>query len=215
MKILIADDHDILREGLRLLCENIPSFQVVAEVRNGRDAVELARRYRPDIVIMDVFMPDLNGIDATRMIRDACPSIRVIGLSAHAGRKFIFAMLRVGASGYLLKGCGWDEISKAIHAVAAGRTYLSENLRETIIRDYVGLISRGEVTADAVLSDREREILRLTADGRASREIARALDVSVRTVDVGRHKIMKKLGITSIAELTKYAVMEGITSLEA
>ncbi|HMK49335.1 MAG TPA: response regulator transcription factor [Thermodesulfovibrionales bacterium] len=213
MKILIADDHEMLREGIRLLCDSIPAFQVVAEAGNGRDAVELARKYRPDVVIMDISMPDLNGVDATRMIREACPSSRVVGLSAHAGRKFVIAMLRAGASGYMLKGCKWDEISKAIYAVAEGRIYLSEELRESVIKDYLKLVSGGDVSSGAELSGREREILRNTAEGKSSRETACALDISVRTVDVVRRNIMKKLGINSVAELTKYAIVEGLTSL--
>jgi len=213
-KILIVDDHGILREGLRRLFEINPDFQVVAEAESGRTAVELTKKHRPDVVIMDVSMPGLNGIEATKMICSANPSTKVIGLSVHINKKYVLAMLRAGASGYLLKSCSWDEIVKAVHAVIGNRIYLSAGIDDILIKDYMELLSKEDASVHSVLSDRECEVLQLLAEGKTCKDIAFALNLSSKTVDVFRFKIMKKLGLNSIAELTKYAIREGITSLE-
>ena len=214
IKLLIVDDHGILREGLRLLFENQPDLQVVAEAESGRAAVELAKKHCPDVVIMDVSMPGLNGIEATKLICSANPSAKVIGLSVHLNKKYILGMLRAGASGYLLKSCSWEEIVKAVHVVIENRIYLSEGIDEILIKDYMELLSKEDTSVYSILSDRECEVLQLLAEGKTCKEIAFTLNLSSKTVDVFRFKIMKKLGLSSIAELTKYAVREGLTSLE-
>ena len=214
IKILIVDDHGILREGLRLLFESQPDFQVVAEAESGRSALELTKKHLPEVVIMDVSMPGLNGIEATKLICNAHPSIKVIGLSVHINKQYILGMLKAGASGYLLKSCSWDEIVKAIRAVMQNRIYLSEGIDDILIKDYMELLSKEDNSAYSVLSDRECEVLQLLAEGKTCKEIAFTLNLSSKTVDVFRFKIMKKLGLNSIAELTKYAIREGIISLE-
>ena len=215
IRILIVDDHGIVREGLRLLFENQPDFHVVAEAENGRAAVELAKKHSPDIVVMDISMPDMNGIEATRLIRNANPAVKVIGLSVHINKEHIVGMLRAGASGYLLKNCNWEEIIKAVHVVIANRLYLSSGINDLIIREYMELLTRQNMSAYSTLSDRECEVLQLLAEGKSCKDIAGILKLSSKTVDVFRYKIMKKLGVYSIAELTKYAVREGLTALEA
>jgi len=215
IKLLIVDDHGILRDGLRLLFESQPDFQVVAEAENGRAAVEFAKKHRPDVVIMDVSMPGLNGMEATRQILSENPSAKIIGLSEHVDKKYILGMLRAGASGYLLKSCSWDEIVKAIKAVMQKRIYLSEGIDDILIRHYMELLSKEDTSAYSILSGRESEVLQLLAEGKTSKEIAFMLNLSSKTVDVFRFKIMKKLGLNSIPELTKYAIREGIISLES
>jgi len=214
IKILIVDDHGIMREGLRLLLENQSDFKVVAEAESGRAAVELAKKYCPDVVIMDVSMPGLNGREATKMICSANPAAKVIGLSMHIDKEHILGMLRAGASGYLQKNCDWEEIIKAVSAVTANRIYLSSGINDMIIRDYVELVTTQNTSAYYTLSDRECEILQLLAEGKSCKDIAGTLSLSSKTIDVFRYKIMKKLGIYSIAELTKYALREGLTNLE-
>jgi len=214
IKVLIVDDHGILREGLRYLFESRPDFQVVAEAENGHSAVGLVNKHHPDIVIMDVSMPGLNGIEATKMICSVKPSPKVIGLSVHLNKNYILGMLRAGASGYLVKSCCWDEILKAVLAVLENRIYLSDGIEDILIKDYMELLSQEDVSVYSILSVREREILRLLADGNTCKEIAYALKLSSKTVDVFRFKIMKKLNLNSVAELTKYAIREGLTSLE-
>ena len=213
-KILIADDHNILREGLRRLIESRQGFQVVAEAESGRAAVELVEKHCPDVIIMDVSMPDLNGIQATKLICNAHPSSKVIGLSMHSDKRYVLEMFRAGASGYLLKSCSWDEIEKAVQTVSENRIYLSTGIEDVIIKDYLDRLQEECKSVHSILSDRECEVLQLIAEGKTCKEIAFSLKLSSKTVDVFRHKIMKKLGLSSVAELTKYAIREGITSLE-
>jgi len=215
IKILIVDDHSILREGLRLLFENQPDLKVVAEAENGRTAVELAKKHSPDIIVLDVSMPDMNGIEATRLITQDNPYSKVIGLSVHINKEHIVGMFKAGASGYLLKNCNWEEVIKAVHSVMENRLYLSSGINDLIIKDYMELLEKQNTSAYSTLSDRECEVLQLLAEGKSCKDIAAILNLSSKTVDVFRYKIMKKLGLYSIAELTKYAVREGLTSVEA
>jgi DNA-binding NarL/FixJ family response regulator len=214
VKILLADDHGIIRQGLHSLLEKQPDMEVVAEAKDGRKALELVQELVPDIVIMDVTMPNLNGVDATRQIVDQFSKVKVIALSIHSNRRFITDMLKAGASGYVLKECLFDELVRAIRTVIAGSIYLSPRIASIVIDDYVSIMPDDEVSISSVLTEREREVLQLLAEGKSTKQIALALHVSTKTIEVNRRQIMEKLNIHSVAELTKYAVREGLTSLE-
>jgi len=214
IRILLADDHKITREGLRSLIENQPDMQVVAEAEEGRTAVELARKLAPDLVIMDVSMPDLNGIEATLQISQQSLNVKVIALSMHSDSLFVTEMLKSGARGYLLKDCAFEELANAINAVMNGNTYLSPSISGIVIDDYLHRLSKaGSLRADA-LTAREREVLQLLAEGKSTKQIALELHISAKTVETHRRQIMEKLDIHSVAELTKYAIRKGFTSLE-
>jgi len=215
IKILIAEDHKIMREGLRNLIDmHQPDMEVVAEADNGRTAVQLVKKVRPHVVLMDISMPGLNGIDATRQIVSENPDVKVIALSMHSASNFAVEMFKVGASGYLLKDCAFEELICAIRTVVAKRAYLSAQLEAAMIKDYVKLFPGGERSVFAQLSAREREVLQLLAEGKSMREIASSLGLSLKTIETFRRHIMKKLNTHSIAALTKYAVRSGLTSLE-
>ena len=213
-RILLADDHKIVREGLRALIEKQPGMEVVAEAENGRTAVELVKKLLPDVVIMDVAMPDLNAIEATRQILTQTPEAKVIALSMHSDRRFVVEMLRAGASGYLLKDCAFEELIHAIRAVVINRTYLSPKIADIVIKDFVRLFPKTEFSVFSVLTPRQRQVLQLLSEGKTTKEIATHLQVSVKTIETYRQQIMDKLDIHSIAELTKYAIREGLTTLE-
>jgi len=214
MRILLADDHQILREGLRTLLEKQPDIKVVAEAEDGRTAVQLARKLSPDLVIMDIAMPDLGGIGATRQITAEIPGVKVVALSMHADRRFVARMLKAGASGYLLKDCAFEELVHAVRTVASGRTYLSPGIADVVIEDYLRHLPETDPLALSSLTPREIEVLQLLAEGKNKKQIASRLHVSVKTVGTHRQHIMNKLGIHSVAELTKYAIRVGLTSLE-
>ena len=213
IRILLADDHQILRQGLRTLLEKQPDIEVVAEAEEGRKAVQLARELSPDVVIMDIAMPDLNGIEATRQIITEIPGVKVVALSMHSDRRFVARMLKAGASGYLLKDCAFEELVRAVRTVAVGRIYLSPGIVDVVIEDYLRRLQENDFPF-SLLTPREREVFQLLAEGKTKRQIASRLHVSVRTVDSHRQHIMSKLGIRSVAELTKYAIRAGLTSLE-
>jgi len=213
IKILLADDHNLIREGLRSLISEEPNMAVIAEADDGRTAVQLTDKLSPDVVIMDITMPGLNGIEATRQILSKSPAPKVIALSMHAERRMILEMLNAGASGYLLKDCAFDEVIRAIETVMSNCTYLSPRIADIIVKDYVHRIPRNDLSSLSLLSPREREVLQLLAEGGKTRDIAETLHVSVKTVDTYRMQIMEKLCIHSIAELTKYAIREGLTSI--
>jgi two-component system response regulator NreC len=211
VRILIADDHKIMRDGLRQMLEKETGMEVVAEAKDGHETIQLAEQLRPDIIIMDISMPGLNGMDATRHIVAKNLGSRVIALSMHADKRFVAGMFEAGALGYLLKDCAYDELIKAIQQVLSGRTYLCSLISGVVIRDYVQRLRKSE---PALLSPREKEILQLLAEGHTTKEIAGQLQVSIKTVETHRQNIMNKLKLFNIAELTKYAVKEGITSLD-
>ncbi len=213
-KIVLADDHKIVRDGLRGLLEKEIDLNVVAEADDGRKAVELVREHHPDLVIMDVGMPNLNGIEATRQIVADAPNTKVIALSMHSRAQFVGRMLDAGARGYLLKDCAYEELVAAVRAVLAHRVYLSKGITGVVVDDYVRRRSVEKPSTLATLTPREREILQLMAEGRSTKEIAHELHVSVKTVETHRLHIMEKLDIHSIAGLTKYAISEGLTSLD-
>lgn len=214
MKILIADDHTIVREGLRALIDKEDDMMVIAEAATGAEAVRLAREHRPDVIVMDITMPDVNGIDATRAIAPELPDVRVLALSMESDRRFVVEVLKAGANGYVLKDAAFAELATAIRAVAAGETYLPSRVTTLLIKEYLQRIPEEVSATYENLSAREREILQLIADGSNAKEIAFAFGVSVKTVENQRHSIMKKLDLYSIAELTKYAVRQGLTSLK-
>jgi len=214
IKVILADDHQIVRHGLRSLLEAEPDMKVVAEADNGREALRMARELSPQIIIMDISMPDLNGIEATRQILTESPKIKVIALSMHSDSLFILNMLKAGASGYLLKDCALEELVKAIRTVVANKTYLSPGVSDIVIKDFVSSWSDHGASAFSLLTAREREVLQLMAEGKSTAQIADALCVSVKTVEAHRKQIMNKSGIYSVAELTKYAIRQGLTSLE-
>ncbi|MHC4265145.1 MAG: response regulator [Planctomycetota bacterium] len=216
IKILIADDHKITREGLRSLLEKEDDMEVVAEAEDGRDAVKLVREIEPDVVIMDVSMPDLNGIVACRQVLGESNKVKVIGLSMHSDTLFIAEMLKSGASGYLLKDCAFEELARAIRAVHEGNSYLSPGISGVVIDDYVHRLSKEKITNRSdVLTERETEILQLLAEGKSTKQIALKLYISAKTVETHRRQIMNKLDIHNIAELTKYAIRKGLTTLES
>ena len=214
IRVLLADDHGIIRQGLRSLLEKQPDVEVIGEADDGHSALELVRQLQPDIAIMDITMPNLNGVDATRRIVDEFPKVKVIALSIHSNRRFVSDMLRAGASGYILKECLFDELVQAIRAVAAGRIYLSPRITGVVVDDYVERLSVTSESELAGLTDREREVLQLLAEGKSTKAIALKLHVSYKTIEANRRRIMAKLDIHSVAELTKYAIREGLTSLE-
>jgi DNA-binding NarL/FixJ family response regulator len=213
IKVLIADDHQIVRQGLRTLLEKEPDLEVVAEAENGRSTVRLVRERHPEVVIMDVAMPDLNGIEATRQIISEMPKVKVIALSMYADRRFVSNMLKAGASGYLLKDCASEELVRAIRVVLAHKTFLSPGVADIVVKDYVQTPTGPEASVFNVLSNREREVLQLMAEGKSTNQIAELLHVSVKTVETHRQQMMQKLKIHSVAELTKYAIREGLTTL--
>ncbi len=232
MRVLLADDHRIVREGLKSLLASQPDLEVVAEASDGRQAVEMARKLSPDVVVMDVAMPQLNGIEATRQISAEEPGMKVVALSMHSDRRYVSEALKAGASGYVLKDGAFDELISAIRAVVADRVYLSPRVAGVVVDDYVRrLPARGghgkpyAAPADGAgaaarrgafdtLTPREREVLQLMAEGYATKEVAHRLGVSVKTVETHRRQIMEKLDMHSVAELTKYAIREGLTTLE-
>ncbi|MDY6988272.1 MAG: response regulator transcription factor [Thermodesulfobacteriota bacterium] len=213
IRVLLADDHRVMRAGLRSLIDKEEDMEVVAQADNGRRAVELARECCPDVVMMDIGMRELNGIDATRQITATSGNIKVLALSMHGDEQFVAQMLAAGASGYLLKDCAFDELSQAIRAVVADQNYLSPSISRILIQDHVGRLSGDDLSDASALDNREREILQLLAEGKTSRQIASCLRMSVRTIETRRREIMAKLNLHSVAGLTKYAVRKGLTHL--
>jgi DNA-binding NarL/FixJ family response regulator len=214
-KVLLVDDHAIIRQGLSSLLEKQPDIEVVGGVEDGRQAIETVRKLNPDLVIMDISMPNLNGIDATRKIAEEIGGVKIIALSIHSSKRFVAEMLKAGASGYILKDCLFDELIEAIRTVLGGGIYLSPKITGIVIDDYVQRLSKQYQSNGPVLSEREREVLQLLAEGRSTKQIALALHVSAKTIESNRRNIMEKLRINSVAELTKYAIREGITPLES
>lgn len=219
VRLLLADDHEMMRQGLKSLIEQKPGMEVVGEASNGNQTVELAKKVGAHVVVMDVAMPDLNGIEATRKLVKANPNVKVVGLSGHANREFVREMLKAGASAYVLKSRACEELIRAITEVMKGRKYLSPEVARGVVDEYVGMTSNGikqnANPAFVVLTDREREALQLMAEGKSTKQIADTLTVSVKTIETHRHNIMEKLDLHSVAELTKYAIREGLTTVDA
>jgi two-component system response regulator NreC len=212
--ILIADDHRLFRDGLRNLLEKQKNIRVVAETTDGAETVSATIELKPDIVLMDISMSELNGIEATRRIVSQGASTRIIMLSMHSDKGFITESLKAGARGYLLKDCAFEEVLLAVNAVSEGSIYLSSRISESVIKDYIAIAKSAPGSAFSILSAREREVLQLLAEGKSTKETAAKLHVSVKTIETHRKQIMDKLDIHSVAELTKYAIREGLTPLE-
>ncbi len=215
VKCLIADDHCIFRAGLESLLAGEADMVPVGQAKDGRTAVKLVKELAPDVVIMDVNMPELNGIEATRQIVASDSDAKILALSMHSDKRIVANMFRAGASGFLLKDCAFDELAGAIRTLAANQTYLGSNIAVVVLEDYVERLTATESTDPSRLSPREKEVLQLLVEGRTTKEIARRISVSIKTVDSHRKNIMDKLDLHSIAELTKYAIREGLTTVES
>ena len=199
---------------MKALLEKHSSMEVIAEAENGIQTLEIARREKPDVIIMDIAMPDINGIEATRQLKSEMKDIKIVALSMHSDRRFVTETLKAGASAYVLKQSAFEDLEKAIKTVMVNRTFLSADILETVVGDYVSQLTKSEYEAYRQLSNRERQVLQLLAEGNSTKEIAYKLHVSVKTIESHRQNIMTKLSIHNLAGLTKFAVREGLTSLE-
>jgi DNA-binding NarL/FixJ family response regulator len=211
-KILLVDDHEIMREGMCALLKRLPDIEIVGQASDGRSGINMAKDLSPDIVIMDIGMPNLNGIEATRQLLADNPRVKVMALSTHSDGAIVAKMLKAGASGYMLKESAFSELMEGIAAMMEGKTYLCSKIAKVVFSDYVTMLSSPQWPGGDSLTSRENEVLQLVAEGKTSKEISQALNVSVKTVDSHREHIMEKLSIHNVAGLTKYAVREGITS---
>jgi DNA-binding NarL/FixJ family response regulator len=214
VRVLLADDHSLFRSGLHSLLSRQSQITIVGEAEDGAAVVALAKEVAPAIVLMDISMPKLNGIEATRQILAADPAIKVLILSMHADRRFVIEALKAGARGYLLKDSAVEELILAIGTVLKNEIYLSRRITNIVVDDYIQLARKADPTVYTLLSSREREVLQLLAEGKNTKEIAGQLSVSVKTIETHRKQIMDKLDLHTIAELTKYAIREGLTQLE-
>jgi DNA-binding NarL/FixJ family response regulator len=215
IKIVLVDDHQILRSGLRAALEKYQNMKVIGEASDGRSAVKLLQKIKPDVVIMDVTMPGLNGIEATRQVIAQSPNTKVIALSMHSDENFVAGMFEAGASGYLLKDCSLDEMETAIRSVTSNHVYLSPVISRMVINGYFDKSVSADHLGSSPLTPKEREVLQLLAEGKTTKEVASSLHMSVKTAETHRHHIMKKLNIHNIVDLTKYAIREGLTSLDS
>ena len=217
VRVLLVDDHAVLRDGLRLFLSTQPDIEVVGEAADGAEALVKVEALRPDVVLMDVAMPRLNGIEATLRIRRQWPTCRVLVLTQHNRREYVQRLLQAGASGYVLKKAGGAEVATAIRAVRDGHVFLDAEVADLVVEDYVEHLGRRDdpgQNAYCLLTMREREVLALVAEGRATREIAEALSVSTKTVDAHRAAIAHKLGLHSQVDLVKYAIREGLIEVD-
>ncbi len=214
IKVLLVDDHKIMRDGLRSLLEKQKDMKIVGEAEDGRAAVKLAQELSPDLVIMDIAMPELNGIEATCQILSKDPNIKVIALSMHSDRRFVSGVLKAGASGYLAKECAFEELVRAIRAVIDNQVYLSPSIANIVVEGFVSDSPRMDVFSTTVLTGREREVVQLLAEGKTTRQAAQCLHLSPKTIETHRRRLMNKLRLCSLADLTKYAIREGLTPLE-
>jgi DNA-binding NarL/FixJ family response regulator len=213
IRVLLADDHTLVRAGFRSLLQNLAGIQVVAEADNGRDALRLIGTHQPDVVLMDIAMPGLNGLEAAARVSDRFPYVRVIMLSMHVNEEYVLQALRAGAAGYLLKDASTAELELAVKSVARGDTYLSPPVSKQVVSDYVRRV--GEPSPLKRLTPRQREVLQLIAEGHTTKEIAHTLNISVKTVETHRTQLMKRLDIRDIAGLVRYAIRTGLVSPES
>lgn len=212
--IVLVDDHKIMRDGLRNILQNEKDIEIIGEADNGRDAVKLILDVKPDIAIMDIGMPEMNGVEATRQIVKEMPNIKIIALSMHYDMQFVSGMIKAGAKGYLLKDCAGSELVTAIKTVNKNNTYICQDITNTLIDDFSKAQSVEYVGDDTVLTNRENEILQLLTEGKTTKQIAQDLFISVKTVEAHRTNIMHKLDIRNLPELTKYAIRKGITTVD-
>lgn len=216
IRVLLVDDHLILRQGIRVLLEHTGDISVIGDTDTGTQALQLAAELHPDVIVADISLPDINGIEVTRRIKASCPEIAVLALSMHSDKRYISEILTSGASGFLLKDCAAEELAIAIRAVHSGQTYLSPSVAETIVNSYVR--QRNQPRLETVqtrhrLTSRETEILQSFAEGQSTKEIAFNFGISIKTVETHRQHIMRKLHLYNIADLTRFAIREGIASL--
>jgi len=214
IKIVLADDHTIVRQGLRSILEQQAGINVIAEADNGREAVRITKQLKPDVVVMDFSMPDLNGLEATRQIKQRVPETKVLILTRHANQEYVKSILSAGASGYLVKKSAAEELVIAIQAVHRGDSYLDSSISKMIIKEYLSPAAGENKTLEVKLTPRQHEVLQLIAEGHPNREIASRLHISVKTVENHRANIMKSLDLHSTADLTQYAIRKGIISLD-
>lgn len=211
-KVMLVDDHEIMREGMSALLRKHSEFEVVGQASDGRQALEMVLEAKPDIVIMDVGMPNLNGIEATRRMLAQLPSLKVMALSTHSDGTVVTKMIKAGASGYMLKESAFEELVEGLNTILEGKTFLCKKVSKVVFSEYISMVLNPQNTNGDGLSSREREVLQMVAEGRTSKEIAEALQLSTKTVDSHREHIMEKLGIRNVAGLTRYAIREGLTS---
>jgi len=213
IQVLLADDHKLVRAGIRSLLERMPEVEVVAEASDGREAIRLVEQHEPQVVLMDLAMPELNGLEATRHLTLAFPKIRVLILSIYADQEHVYQALVAGAAGYLLKGAATDELELAIRSVARGETYLSPPVSKPVIMEYIRRTDIG-INSRARLSPRQTQILKLIAEGKTSKQAALELAISVKTVETHRAALMKRTGVHDVAGLVRYAVKVGLVNLQ-
>ncbi|MGB2975714.1 MAG: response regulator transcription factor [Phycisphaerae bacterium] len=215
IRVLLVDDHQLFRQGLRSMLANDAGIEVIGEAENGRSAVELARQLVPDVIVMDISMPDLNGIEATRQIKERSPGTQILALSAFPDRRFVTGILAAGATGYILKDAAFEELCRAIRAVNSGKVYLGPEIGPVLAETYIGKSAGTDTPGATSLTRRQREILQLIAEGLTTKQIARQLARSAKTVEMHRRHLMEKLNLHGVADLTKYAIRRGLTSLDA
>ncbi|GAB7256948.1 response regulator transcription factor [uncultured Polaribacter sp.] len=209
IKIVLVDDHKLLRDGLRNIIEQKSNMQIIGEASDGREAISICSKLLPDVLVIDVAMAGLNGIEAAKQIHKTCPKIKIIGLSMHSSKQFIQGMFKAGAYGYLLKDGDSNELITAINTVIQDIKYLSKDINQ----EFLSIIKKGDTIENNLLSSREKEVLQLITEGKTSKEIGEILFLSSKTIDVHRNNIMKKIDLFTIPELTKYAIKKGFTSL--
>lgn len=213
IQLVIADNHTLVRAGFRALVEELDGIEVVGEADNGRDAIQLVETFKPQIVLMDIAMPEMNGLEATARISREFPQVRVLILSMHANEEYVYQALRSGASGYLLKDSGAEELELALRAISRGETYLCPAVSKYVVSDYVRRLNQDQTPLDQ-LTPRQREILQLIAEGNSTRDIAEMLYISTKTVETHRTQLMDRLDIHDIAGLVRYAIRIGLVVLE-
>jgi DNA-binding NarL/FixJ family response regulator len=214
MKVLVVDDHEIVRQGIKMVLETDPELEVVGEAASGDEAIEKVRDLGPNVVVMDIGMPGLSGFEATRRIRDSHPDVQVLALTVHDSEAYVFQMLQAGATGYVVKRAPAAEVIQAVKRAFLGEAVLHPSVAKLLIKDYLTRVERGEESSYDTLSDREREILKLIAEGRTNKEIAEMLFLSIKTIQAHRANLMRKLGMHDRTELVKYAIRKGIIGLD-
>jgi DNA-binding NarL/FixJ family response regulator len=214
IRVILADDHRLFRDGLRTLLAHDPGIEVIAETCDGLETVKAVNSFEPDVIVMDISMPNLNGIESTRRIVKKNAKIKVVILSMHADRRFVLESFKAGAYGYILKDCAVDTLVDAIYSVYKSQFYLDKTRAKIVIKDFISLNAEKPDSVFALLSPREREVLQLMAEGYSTKEIADKISISIKTVETHRKQLMDKLNIHNIAQLTKYAIREGLTTLD-